>query len=102
MNQFLQNMVGMSGMTDQIIASDFLISAKDGIRNYTAAITEAATPQLRTALREQLRAAIQTHEDITNYMVAKGYYHPHELSEQLQVDLTASDTATNLAQQQNS
>ncbi|MET3699568.1 similar to spore coat protein [Bacillus oleivorans] len=101
MNRFIQNIVGMGGMTDQVIATDFLISAKAGVRNYTAAITEAATPELRKVLREQLRDAIQTHENITNYMIAKGYYHPHDLSEQLQVDLTASNTATNLAQQQN-
>ncbi|TCN21164.1 spore coat protein [Mesobacillus foraminis] len=99
MNQFIQNMVGMGGMTDQIIATDFLMSAKAGIRNYTIAITEAATPELRTVLREHLQAAILTHENITNYMMSKGYYHPHNLSEQLQVDLTASQTATNLAQQ---
>lgn len=99
MNQFLQNMMGMGGMTDQVIATDFLISVKSGIRNYAAAITEVATPELKTALREQLRAAIATHEQITNYMIAKGYYHPHEMSDQLMVDLTASDTAVNLAQQ---
>jgi len=98
MNSFIQNMMGIGGMTDQVIATDFLIAAKAGVRNYTVALTEAATPELRTALREQLRDAIQTHENITNYMIAKGYYHPHELSEQLQVDLTAASTATNLAQ----
>lgn len=99
MNQFIQNMVGMGGMTDQVIVTDFLLSAKAGIRNYTIAITEAATPELRTVLREQLQAAIQTHENITSYMMSKGYYHPYNLNEQLQVDLTASQTATNLAQQ---
>ncbi|MEH7546825.1 spore coat protein [Neobacillus vireti] len=98
MNSFIQNMMGMGGMTDQVIATDFLIAAKAGVRNYTVALTEAATPELRTALREQLRDAIQTHESITNFMIAKGYYHPHALSEQLQVDLTAVSTATNLAQ----
>ncbi|WP_251550219.1 spore coat protein [Neobacillus muris] len=102
MNQFIQNMIGMGGMTDQVIATDFLISAKAGVRNYTVAITEAATPELRAVLREHLRAAIQTHEDITNFMMAKGYYHPDELSEQLQVDLTAANTATELAQKSNS
>jgi len=101
MIQLLQNMMGMGGMTDQVIATDFLISAKAAVRNYTVAITETATPELRNALREQLRDAIQTHENITNYMVAKGYYHPHELGEQLQVDLTAANTATNLAQKSN-
>ncbi len=99
MNDLIQNMVGMGGLTDQVIATDFLISAKAGVRNYTVAITEAATPELRSVLREHLRSAIQTHENITNYMVSRGFYHPHNLSEQLTVDFTASDTALQLAQQ---
>ncbi len=98
MNHLIQNMVGMGGLTDQVIATDFLISAKAGVRNYTVAITEAATPELRSVFREHLRAAIQTHENITNYMVSRGFYHPHNLSEQLTVDFTASDTALQLAQ----
>lgn len=98
MNHIIQNMMGMGGMTDQVIATDFLISAKAGVRNYAVAITETATPELKTALRAQLNDAIATHEKITAYMMAKGYYHPHDLSEQLQVDLTVGDTALNLAQ----
>lgn len=98
MNQLIQNLVGMGGLTDQVIATDFLISAKAAVRNYAVAITETATPELKTALRQQLNDAIATHEKITNYMMAKGYYHPHDLSEQLQLDLTAADTAINLAQ----
>lgn len=98
MNQFIQNMVGMGGITDQIIATDLLISAKAGVHNYAVAITEAATPELRAALQEQLFAAIDTHEAVSNYMVAKGFYHPHNLGEQLNVDLTATDTALNLAE----
>ncbi|MFP7297486.1 spore coat protein [Neobacillus niacini] len=98
MNQLIQNLMGMGGMTDQVIATDFLISAKAGVRNYAVAITETGTPELKAALREQLNDAIRTHERITNYMVAKGFYHPHDLSEQLQVDLTITDTALKLAQ----
>src|SRR5438105_5062991 len=98
MNQFIQNLTGMGGMTDQIIATDLLVSAKSAVRNYAAAITETATPELKKALREQLNAAIESHENITNYMIAKRYYHPHELREQLQIDLTASDTALKLAE----
>ena len=98
MNQLIQNMMGMGGMTDQVIATDFLISVKSGIRNYAAAITDVATPELRAALKEQLRMAIETHERITNYMIAKGFYQPHNLQGQLQVDLTVTDTALNLAQ----
>jgi similar to spore coat protein len=98
MNQLIQNMIGMGGMSDQIIATDFLISAKGGVRNYAVAITETATPELRAELREQLRTAILTHEKISNYMIAKGFYHPDELRAQLLVDLTASNTALNLAE----
>ncbi|MFL6561909.1 MAG: spore coat protein [Bacillus sp. (in: firmicutes)] len=98
MNHLIQNMMGMGGMTDQVIATDFLISAKAGVRNYTVAITETATPELKATLRAQLNDAIATHEKITSYMMAKGYYHPHNLKEQLQVDLSVSDTALNLAQ----
>lgn len=98
MNSFLQNLTGMGGMADQVIATDFLISTKSGVRNYAAAITEVATPELKAALREQLRSAIETHEKISSYLIANGYYHPHKLSQQMEVDFTASDTAINLAQ----
>ncbi|MCL6571683.1 MAG: spore coat protein [Bacillus sp. (in: Bacteria)] len=97
MNQLIQKLMGMAGMTDQVIATDFLISAKAGVRNYAVAITETGTPELKAVLRDQLNTAIATHEKITNYMISKGYYHPHNLSEQLQVDLTVSDTAMDLA-----
>jgi similar to spore coat protein len=99
MNGFLQSMMGMGGMTDQVIATDFLISVKSGIRNYSAAITETATPELKEALKEQLFEAIETHEKITNYMISREYYHPYDLHEQLQLDLAVSDTALNLAEQ---
>jgi similar to spore coat protein len=98
MNQIIQNMMGMGGITDQVIATDLLISAKSGVHNYAIAITEAATPELRAALKEQLFAAIDTHEAVSNYMVAKGFYYPHNLGEQLHVDLTTTDTALNLAE----
>jgi spore coat protein CotF len=37
-------------------------------------------------------------EKIMNYMIARGFYHPHDLSQQLEVDLNVSDTALKLAQ----
>jgi similar to spore coat protein len=99
LNQFIQNMMGMGGLTDQVIASDFLIAAKASVRNYAVAITETATPELKAALREQLNSAIQTLEKITNYMIAKGFYHPHDLNDQLELDLTITETAIDLVQQ---
>jgi hypothetical protein len=51
--------------------------------------------ELKLALHEELRNAIQTHENILNYMVEKGIYHPNDLTAQLQI----TDTALNSAQQ---
>jgi similar to spore coat protein len=99
MTNFLQNMAGMSGMTDQVIATDFFISAKSGVRNIAFAITETATPELKAALREQLRAAVETHEAISVYMVEKKYYHPYNLNEQRQVDIIAAKDSLELSQQ---
>lgn len=98
MTNFLQNMAGMGGMTDQVIATDFLNSAKSGIRNTAFAITETASPELRAALWEQLRYAVETHGLISDYMVSKGYYHPQDIIEQSKVNLKAASTALNLSQ----
>jgi similar to spore coat protein len=96
MNELFKNVAGMSGMTDQVIATDFLISVKSGVKNTAFALTEAATPELRTALREQLMAAISTHEQISKYMMEKGYYHPYNLEEQAKIDLAIAQTSQDL------
>jgi similar to spore coat protein len=88
----------MSAMTEQVIATDLLMAAKSGIKNYATAIAECATPELRQVLTEQLNDAIRTHEQITNYMVNKGYYHPVDVLEQLRLDEQAAQTAMNLQQ----
>ncbi len=84
-------------MTDQVIATDFLITAKSGVRNMAFALTEAATPELRVTLRQQLNDAIETHEKISQYMIDKGYYYPSDLDEQAKVDLTASKVALKIS-----
>lgn len=99
MNEMVQNMAGMGGMSDQVIATDFLIATKTGIKNYALALTETYTPELRRALQDQLNTAIEAHEKATNYMVSKGYYHPMHVEDQLHVDLKAARTALNLPQQ---
>ena len=99
MNNFIKNLMGMGGMTDQVIATDFLVSTKASIRNLAFAITECATPEVRRELRQQLRHAVLTHENITNYMISKGIYSPNDLSAQLKTDLQITETALNLNQQ---
>ncbi len=96
MNQFSQNMPGTGGLSDQVIATDFLIATKSAIKNYAAALSETYSPQLRETLQQQLNDAITMHEQITNYMVSKGYYHPQHVNEQLQIDLQTVQTALNM------
>lgn len=84
-------------MTDQVIATDFLLSTKTAIRNLTFALTESVTPEARQVLREQLNYAIDAHEKITKYMIEKEFYKPSNLEDQLKIDITASETALQLA-----
>lgn len=98
MGGFFQDLAGMGDMTEQVIATDFLISAKAGVRNYAMAISETATPEVREVLRRHLDVAIDTHERITNYMMKKGYYHVTNPQEQLMVDTQAADTVLNIQQ----
>lgn len=70
------------GMSDQVIATDFLTSAKAGVRNYSIALTETTSLELRATLKKQLNDAIKAHETITKYMIKKGFYHAFDLHEQ--------------------
>ncbi|MFC4323788.1 spore coat protein [Litchfieldia salsa] len=99
MATMMQNIAGMGAMTDQVIATDLLISAKAGIKNIAIAITESSTPEVRSALQQQFNDAVQLHEQVSNYMISNGYYHPQDVQEQLRVDLNASQTALNLTNQ---
>lgn len=96
MNTMMENLTGMSAMTDQVIATDMLIAAKSGIKNYAVAISECATPEVRDVLRKQLDTAIQTHEQISNYMISRGMYHAYNVNEQIQMDITNAKTAINM------
>ncbi|WP_428909578.1 spore coat protein [Niallia sp. Krafla_26] len=98
MNDLIQKLVGMGGMTDQVIATDFLISTKAAIKDYSVAISETTSPSVRAVLREQLRDAVETHAKLTDFMIGKGYYEPNDIRQQLSVDFQAADTAVNLAQ----
>ncbi len=96
MGKLLKNMAGMGDLTEQIIASDLLNSAKDGIKNYAVALTETASPQVRTVLKRHLNDAVDTHEQISNYMISKGYCQAYNPKEQIKADITAVDQAMSL------
>ncbi|WP_019155578.1 spore coat protein [Robertmurraya massiliosenegalensis] len=99
MNNLMKTIMGMGAMTDKVIATDFLVSTKAGIRNLSFALTETTTPELRTAIRDELRNAVQTHERITHFMIERGIYHPHDLSKQLEIDMQITDTALQLSEE---
>ena len=87
------NALNMPELADMTFAMDFLIRAKEGVRNTAVALTETTTPELRAALRKQLFQSIAMHQEITELMVQKKWFHPHDLSEQYQLDqLSAKNT----------
>jgi similar to spore coat protein len=92
----IQCMAGMGDMTEQVIATDFLLNAKTAVRNYSIAISEATTPEVREVLRRHLDAAITTHERILKYMMYNKYYHVHNPQEQMIVDRKTSDVTLKL------
>jgi len=77
-------------LNDQMIAADYLIGAKSAIKGCAMAIAEAATPEVRNTLKQHLNDAIAFHEQISQYMVNKGYYHPTNVQEQLRIDIQAA------------
>ncbi|MEF3331378.1 spore coat protein [Oceanobacillus oncorhynchi] len=87
------NALNMPELADMTFALDFLVRAKEGVRNTAVALTETTTPELREALRKQLFQGIAMHQEITKLMVQKKWFHPHDLSEQYQLDqLSAKNT----------
>jgi spore coat protein CotF len=81
------NALNMPEIADMTFAMDFLIRAKDGVRNTAIAITETVTPEARVVLRNQLHQGIALHQEISELMIRKKWFHPYELQEQYQLDI---------------
>lgn len=96
MNAIMENITGLNKLSDQVIATDLLVSSKSAVRNYSIALTETTSQEVRTVLRKQLADAIAAHETIFNYMMKKGYYNAYDLQEQYKVDMQTTETALNL------
>ncbi|GEN45464.1 spore coat protein [Alkalibacillus haloalkaliphilus] len=99
MNDYLDplNAVGMPEQVDSAIALDLLITTKEAVRNYSIALTEATSPEVRTTIRNQMEAAIDFQEEVTNLMMEKQWFHPYDLSKQQLIDLQAAQTAVDIA-----
>jgi similar to spore coat protein len=96
MNSFIEKLTGMDKMTDQVIATDFLISSKSAVRSYSIALTETTSPEVRTVLRTQLGDALASLDSISNYMINKGYNDVYDLNQQFKVDMQTTETALKL------
>jgi similar to spore coat protein len=67
------------------------------MKSCVIALSESATPEVRTFLRGQLEESIVMHEKVTAYMMNKGWYHPYNAKEQLKMDMQSSEKALNLS-----
>ncbi|MDQ0159751.1 spore coat protein [Alkalibacillus salilacus] len=99
MNDYLDpiNSVGMPEQIDSAIAIHLLVTVKELIRNYSVALTEAASPEVRTMLRNQMDAAIDFQKEVIDLMMVKKWFHPYDVSEQQILDLKAAQTAVDIA-----
>ncbi len=92
-----RNAEGMPNLADSAFAMDFLLTVKNGVRNYAMAITETSSPELRSVLRNQMEAAIDLHGEISQLMINKGWLHPYDVNEQFPLDVKAAETAVKIA-----
>ena len=84
-------------ISDQVIAADLLLAAKNGVRTYAYAITEADSPEVRNTLKRQLDDAIGFHRQVAEYMTAKGMYYPHDLDKQIRTDMANAQSVAGAA-----
>lgn len=74
-------------INDQIIAIDLLIASKEAVKCTARALTEAASPNVRSVLKQQLDSAITFHEQISAYTMNAGIYNPYNITEQMRKDM---------------
>ncbi|WP_438449049.1 spore coat protein [Gorillibacterium sp. sgz5001074] len=61
--------------------------AKTAVRNYSIAITETATPELRCVFVAHLMQAIEFHAKVFNFMLVRGLYPAYNLDQLLAGDV---------------
>jgi similar to spore coat protein len=97
MNIIIENATGNKNvLTDQIMATDLLNSAKTGVKYYATSLTESTTEEIRKLLKDQLNVAILAHEKISKYMINKGWYQPYDTMQQLQLDMDHAKVALDI------
>lgn len=93
----LEDFTDMTGFANSSAALEFLLTVKSGIRNTAMCLTECATPEVRTVVRNQLFEALDMHEKLSELMIGKGWMHPYNPGEQFQLDITSAQRTSNIA-----
>lgn len=81
------NPMSTTPMNDQLIASDLLGAVKASIKSTASALTETATPEVHRTLEQQLQQGLRFHQQLTNFMMQKGWYKPYDVQQMIQGDL---------------
>lgn len=92
-----KNALNMPELADMTFAMDFLARTKVGVRSTAAALTETVSPEARKLLRKQLFAGIALHQEISELMTRKRWFHPYDLHEQYKLDQLSANNAIDIA-----
>ena len=90
MYQTQNSMQNPMNINDQIIATDLLNAVKTSIKESAVALTETATPEVHRTLEQQLSQSLRFHEQVTQYMMQKGWYKPYDVQQMVQSDVQQS------------
>jgi similar to spore coat protein len=93
----IEDFTNMIGFANASAALEFLLTVKSGIRNTAMSLTECATPEVRTVVRNQLFQGLDMHEKLSQLMVNKGWLHPYNPGEQFQLDLKSAQMTARIA-----
>ncbi|AIF65317.1 spore coat protein [Terribacillus saccharophilus] len=96
MDKLIQILGSAREITDQVIATDLLVTVKTGIINTAKAINETSNDQLRNDLKSKLHEHIEQHERVFSYMMEHGYYSPQTPAKQIHVLNETAETVLTL------
>ncbi|HZG71185.1 MAG TPA: spore coat protein [Chondromyces sp.] len=94
-NDFMEveNAEGMPELADSALAMEFLLTIKTGIRYAAVSLTESRTPEVRNAFRHLLESGLDMHDEVSKFMVEKGWLHPYNVNDQYKIDMKSANTA---------
>ena len=90
------NMANQPKVDDAFYAAELLACIKTTIKAYATAITETATPSLKSTFIKHLNKAIECHTKLFNYMHQKGYYPAYDLEKLLDGDMRMAKKALDM------